>query len=352
MGAQGEGGGDSSAVPRGPFRGDAPQRRGRGPAATPGVVGVVEALVGEPPGAGVVGEGAKPAGGGEPRVVRLDLEFDGRGFEGWQRQAEGRTVQATLEDTLSRLLRESVRVVGSGRTDAGVHARGMVASFRTRSAMPAATLQRALDALLPEDVAVLAATDAGPTFHALRDARWKWYRYTILRSRTRRVFWRASAWRVGASLAVSAAEEASKTLLGTHDLAAFQSSGSPRRSTVRTLAALRWSEEGPLLHVDLVADGFLYGMARAIVGTLVEVARGQRTPGSVADLLASRDRRRAGAAAPAHGLTLMAVGTRDDPAPGFVDPSLARALESRSSADDLVPADLVAPRGGAPPCRS
>jgi tRNA pseudouridine38-40 synthase len=285
-------------------------------------------------------------GGGRTRVIRLDLEYDGAGFEGWQRQAGGRTVQGVVEEALARVLGERTAVVGAGRTDAGVHARRMPASFRTTAAMEARTLLRALDAVLPEDVGVLAVEDAAPTFHALRDARWKWYRYTVLRSRERRVHHRRTSWRVGAALDLAAVREASAALVGTHDVAAFQSAGSPRRGTVRTVGGLAWTEEGPLLHADVAADGFLYGMVRAIVGTLVECGRGRRDPRSIAALLASRDRRLAGPAAPAHGLTLVAVGYAGDPVPAFVDRRLAAGLES--------PRDVptrVFPREEVPPVR-
>ena len=263
-----------------------------------------------------------------PRTVRILLEYDGAAFAGWQRQDALRTVQGDVERVLERLLGARTPVAGAGRTDAGVHARGMVASFATSSEMPAARLHRALDALLPQDVGVLAVADAPPGFHALRDARWKWYRYTFLRSRIRRVPWRGSAWRVVAPLDLGAMEAAAAACRGRLDFAAFQSSGSPRRSTVRTMFGLRWEEEGPLLHLDAVADGFLYGMVRCMAGTFVEVGRRARAPETVSTLLASRDRRLAGASAPAHGLCLLAVGYAGDRPPPFVDPALAAPVES------------------------
>jgi tRNA pseudouridine38-40 synthase len=257
------------------------------------------------------------------RTLRLLLEYDGAEFAGWQRQGDRRSVQGVVEQALARLFGVPTAVVGAGRTDAGVHADGMVASLRTASPMPAADVARALSALLPDDVAVLDARDEEPSFHARRDARWKWYRYTVLRSRSRRVAWRRTAWRVASPLSLPAMEVAAAACRGRHDFAAFQSSGSPRASTVRTMG-----EEGPLLHVDAVADGFLYGMVRCLAGTLVEVGRGRREAASIAGLLASRDRTAAGAAAPAHGLRLVAVGYAADPAPPFVDPSLAPPVES------------------------
>ena len=261
------------------------------------------------------------------RTLRVDLEYDGAAFAGWQRQASDRTVQGVLEDALARLLSAPTPVVGAGRTDAGVHALAAVASFRTAASLAPEVVLRALDALLPEDVGVLAVTKA-PGFHALRDARWKWYRYTWLRSRTRRVHERRTSWRLEGAFDLDAVTAAAARLRGRHDFACFQSSGSPRRSTVRTLAGVRVAADGPRVHLDLVGDGFLYGMVRAIAGTLAEVGRGARAAASVDALLAGRDRRRAGPAAPAHGLTLVRVGYAADPPPDFVDPSLAANLES------------------------
>lgn len=261
------------------------------------------------------------------RTLRVDLEYDGAAFSGWQRQATDRTVQGVLEDALARLLSSPTPVVGAGRTDAGVHALAAVASFRTASALAPEVVLRALDALLPDDVGVLAVTEA-PGFHALRDARWKWYRYTWLRSRTRRVHERRTSWRVEGPFDLGAVRAAADRLRGRHDFASFQASGSPRRSTVRTLAGVRVLEDGPRVHLDLVGDGFLYGMVRAVAGTLFEVGRGVRDAASVDALVAARDRRRAGPAAPAHGLTLVRVGYAADPPPDFVDPSLAANLES------------------------
>ncbi len=184
--------------------------------------------------------------------------------------------------------------------------------------------------MLPDDVGVVAVTEV-PGFHALRDARWKWYRYTWLRARTRRVHERRTSWRLPSPFDVDAVRAAAGLLLGRHDFACFQSSGSPRRSTVRTLFGVRVVEEGPRVALDLVGDGFLYGMVRAVAGTLVEVGRAARPAASLVELLASRDRRGAGAAAPAHGLALVRVGYAADPTPDFVDPSLAANLESEES---------------------
>ena len=234
-----------------------------------------------------------------------------------------------MEDTLARVLRAPTHVAGAGRTDAGVHAERMTASFDTGHALAAADLRRALDALLPEDVGVLDLYDVLPGFHALRDARWKWYRYAMMRSRWRRVHARRTMWRVGARLDVDRMRAAAGLLLGRQDFASFQSSGSPRRTTVRTVLGLRLEEEGEALRLDVLADGFLYGMVRAVAGTLTEVGRGRLQVGDVPRILAAHDRTRAGPAAPAHGLTLVRVGYDGDDLPAFVDPALRYVLESK-----------------------
>jgi tRNA pseudouridine38-40 synthase len=269
-----------------------------------------------------------PRRGRATRPFRLDLEYDGAGFQGWQRQPGERTVQQVVEEALARILSQEVGVVAAGRTDAGVHAEAMTTSFSARTALEERDLARALDAVLPEDVGVVALSQAAPGFHALRDARWKWYRYAILRSRFRRVALRRTTWRVGMRLDVDAMRDGAARLVGRRDFAAFQNAGSPRVSTTRCVAALAWSEDGPLLRLDAVADGFLYGMVRAIVGTLVEVGRGRRSAASLEDVVASRDRARAGPAAPAHGLALVRVGYAGDAPPAFVDRALAAGLES------------------------
>ena len=324
----------------------ADDRPGLGPEAAIGGIGGIGGIgaIGAIGASGARGEVDSPgrvgAGGTRPpRTIRLDLEFDGEAFEGWQFQPRGRSVQGVVEETLARILGAPHRVVGAGRTDAGVHAAGMVASFPTASTLSAEKIGRALEALLPDDVGLLAATEAAPEFHALRDARWKWYRYTLHPSRSRRVASRRTAWRVHYVLDIDAMGRAASALVGAKDFAAMQASGSPRRSTVRRVAAVRLVSEPPLVRIDVVADGFLYGMVRCMAGTLVDVGRGSRDPASMEALLATRDRRLAGAAAPAHGLCLVAVGFAGDEPPPFIDPSLKSLLESASGAPDEVAAD-------------
>jgi tRNA pseudouridine38-40 synthase len=268
------------------------------------------------------------------RHLRLDLEYDGTDFAGWQRQAVGRTVQEEVETALARVLGSRHPVVASGRTDAGVHARGLVASTRTRHPIPADELARALDALLPEDVGVLSVRDAPPGFHARKDAAWKWYRYSILLSRAKRPLERRFAWRCGARISLDALRAAAAPLVGRHDFRSFQGAGGARVTTVRTLHALEWTRDGSRLWLDAVGDGFLHHMVRTLVGTMVAVAR-EPDPGAESfRILAACDRRVAGGTAPAHGLCLMAVALRGEPLPPGLPPTLAAAVESgRASAE-------------------
>jgi len=285
-----------------------------------------------------------PVGEAPPRTLRLDLSFDGTDFLGWQRQAAGRTVQGVVEEALERILGAPHRVVGAGRTDTGAHARAMVASCRTAHGMPARDLARALDAVLPPDVGVLAVSDAPAGFHALRDAAWKWYRYSILRTPRRRPLRRRYTWHVRGSLDRGVLDAGAAALSGRHDFRALANQGSPRRSTVRTLHGLAWSEAegGEVLRLDVVGDGFLYRMVRSIVGTLVDWAlrpahlaactgpgadAGDATA-AVAHLLAAGDRGAAGPVAPAHGLCLMGVGLRIGPAAGGPPPFPVPSVES------------------------
>ncbi len=259
-----------------------------------------------------------------PRTLKLTVAYDGTGLVGWQRQAEGNSVQAVLEDALARFEGAPVVVHGAGRTDAGVHALGQVASVRLTCAHDAETLRRALNAQLPEDVRVLQVEEAAAAFHARFDARSKTYRYLIRNAPFVSPFERAFVWHVPQRLDVAAMQQAAEILAGTHDFAAFQSVGSDTSGTVRTLFSSSVAlepvasvlgltgpagrpESGALLVYETRGDGFLRHMVRTIVGTLVEVGRGWRAPGSLAQVLGGGLRTGAGATAPPHGLFLVGV---------------------------------------------
>lgn len=257
----------------------------------------------------------------EPRTALLTLAYDGTGLVGWQRQAAGTSVQGLLEEAVLPIEGERVAVTGAGRTDAGVHATGQRASLVLRHPMPLDVLRKALNARLPAQVRVLAAEWRPAGFSARFDARGKTYRYVIDTGEVADPFGARWAWHVPNALDADAMQEAIASLEGTHDFAAFQSTGSDVETSVRTVftAVCRRTGSpadraglpalagpGPLV-VEVSGNGFLRHMVRAIVGTLVEVGRGQRAVGEMAALLGSRDRALAGPTAPAHGLCLVDV---------------------------------------------
>ena len=247
------------------------------------------------------------------RHIRLVVEYDGTTLCGWQRQSNGPTVQQHLEEALARLLTHDVSVVGASRTDAGVHARGQVASFRTERAIPLHGIRRGLNSLLPPEIAVCAADEVPDTFHPRFSATGKHYRYTILARPDRSPRWRERAWHVPEPLDLARLQAAAEPLLGEHDFAAFRAAGCTARTTRRRIDDVTIEAGGELVRVDVRGNAFLRNMVRIVVGTLVEVGIGRREVAQVAEILASLDRTRAGITAPAQGLELMEVrydGTR------------------------------------------
>lgn len=240
--------------------------------------------------------------------VLLTVAYDGTDYCGFQRQRPGQvSIQQRLEEALERLLGKPVRVVGAGRTDAGVHAGGQTVMFRTDLQMPVERVPFAMNRYLPPTIVVTGARPVPEGFHPRFSARSKVYRYTIWRGPFPSPFYRRYAWHRPEALSAAAMSQAAGYLVGRRDFAAFQAAGRPARDTVRTMWRCDIEEAGHRLVVRLEADGFLYKMARGIVGTLVEVGRGRWAPQRVAEILLSRDRRQAGPSAPPHGLCLEAV---------------------------------------------
>jgi tRNA pseudouridine38-40 synthase len=247
---------------------------------------------------------------------QLTLEYDGSGFAGWQVQAGGvRTLQGELEAAILRVTKQRVRVHGASRTDAGVHAEGQVANVRLETALDARALARALNALLPLDVAVVSAAPAPEDFHARHHARGKLYRYQIWNGRRPSPLRAARAWWVKPALDAAAMREGAAHLLGSHDFASFQAVGSEVETTIRTLRRCDvMSTPVPgepdargELAIEVEGSGFLRHMVRILAGTLVQVGAGRRDPVSLCAVLAARERARAGATAPPQGLTLVRV---------------------------------------------
>lgn len=238
---------------------------------------------------------------------KLTLQYDGSRYRGWQRlSGVEMTVQGKLEGLLSRILEEPVELQGSGRTDAGVHALGQVASFHTQRDLPPEELLAALRRWLPEDIGASALCYAPPRFHARLSARQKRYRYRVWTGEAPCVFDRKYVYRLPGRYDLDAMQAAARLLEGTHDFRGF-SAVRTKKSTVRTLSCIDIAQVGDELRFDFTADGFLHHMVRVLTGTLLEIGRGDRPPESVTELLAGRLRADAGFTVPARGLCLMEV---------------------------------------------
>ena len=241
------------------------------------------------------------------RNLRLDICYDGSRYRGWQRlSGADNTLQGKIETALSRILGEEVEISGSGRTDAGVHAQAQVASFHCESPMPAGEIQEQLRRYLPEDIGIISCREVSPRFHARLNAKEKVYRYRIWNSDVPCVFDRKYVWICPEKLDLAAMQQAAKLLTGTHDYCAFCANSRMKKSTVRCVREISLELQGEELQLTFRGNGFLHNMVRILVGTLVEVGRGERDAQSVAQLFGAK-REQAGFLAPASGLCLMEV---------------------------------------------
>ncbi len=251
------------------------------------------------------------------RHIRLVVEYDGSELHGWQRQDNAPTVQQHLEEALAKLLTHETQVSGASRTDAGVHARGQVASFRTERPISIHGVRRGLNSMLPDSISIRDASEVPEDFHPRFSATGKHYRYSLLTRNERSPRFRDHAWHHPEPLDVNAMQVAARALIGEHDFSAFRAAGCSAKTTVRRVDAIALTRLSPhLLDIDIRGNAFLRQMVRIIVGTLTEVGTGRKKPAQVAEILASKDRTQAGVTAPAHGLELMEVrydGTRPAP---------------------------------------
>ena len=257
------------------------------------------------------------------RNIKLIIEYDGTNYAGWQIQKSNiknqiskfKTIQETLETVLQKILQENVKVIGSGRTDSGVHALAQTANFRTNSQLPVSKIQKALNSLLPKDISIKEIGEADEDFHSRYSAKSKIYRYFILNSETRSAFLNKYAWHVPYRLNINLMRKEAAALLGRHDFKSFRASGSSVKTTVRTIKKLSIkilnytlsAQRYKLIVIDIESEGFLYNMVRNIVGTLVEIGRGRFQEGSLKKILLAKNRKQAGPTTPAQGLFLIEV---------------------------------------------
>ena len=239
--------------------------------------------------------------------VKLVVSYDGTAYGGSQRQKNTRTIQQTLEEALRRVLKEKTWLSFAGRTDAGVHAEGQVATFTTHRKIPLQGLRRALNAMLPKDIVVRSVAEVPVSFHPRFRPSLKEYRYTIWNHPVPTPFLREYTFHVPHPLNLAAMRKAARLLVGKHDFKSFQASDKKKRSSVRTLRRLSVRRKGPLIQMSFQGNGFVYHMVRNIVGTLLDVGRNRSAPEEIFRILSQRDRRLAGPTAPAKGLCLISI---------------------------------------------
>ena len=240
-------------------------------------------------------------------VLKLTLEYDGSNYSGWQLQPSHDSIQGRIEAALERIFSAPVRVYGSGRTDAGVHARGQVATIPIPRQFDPAELQRALNAMLPDDIVVLDVVPAPDNFDPRRAARSRVYEYRVLNRKIASAFEYRYSWLVRDPLDLDAMNETARIFVGEHDFAAFRSLGTNVTTTIRRVMSSKWTREDDILRYRIEGSSFLRHMVRAMVAAMVDVGRGKLAPEKLATILDSRDRHAAPANAPPGGLYLVEV---------------------------------------------
>ena len=241
------------------------------------------------------------------RNIKLTLQYDGSGYHGWQIQKNALTIQEVVEKTILKLTGHRPHLSGCGRTDTGVHAINYIASFKTESNIPCERLPYALNTILPPDIICTGACDMPEEFDAHLSATGKTYTYKIINSVYNNVFYNKRAWHYRYNLDIDKMKKAASYLLGTHDFIGFAASGFTVKTTVRTIYSIEIKKENDLIEISVSGNGFLYNMVRIIAGTLVFCGNGKINPDDIPDILNSKERKRAGITAPAHGLYLSEV---------------------------------------------
>ena len=241
------------------------------------------------------------------RNIKLTIAYDGTAYNGFQRQMNGIGIQQILEMRLAKLFGHELKMNGAGRTDTGVHAYGQVVNFKTSGTIPTERIAIGSRCLLPHDIVITQAEEVDENFHARFDATSKIYVYKIYPHVMPDLFMRHYAWHIWRKLDIQALQEAIPIIVGTHDFSAFRASGGPPISPVRTIMAVDCQFDGNILELSFLGTGFLYHMVRNLTGTLVEVGLGVHSTSDFKNILDSRDRKKAGITAPAHGLYLKEV---------------------------------------------
>ena len=241
------------------------------------------------------------------RNVKLTIEYDGTNYCGWQKQNNEKTIQEEIEKAIYKAVGEVVEVIGSSRTDAGVHARGMVANFKTNATIPFDKFKYAINDKLPDDIAIIESEEVSEDFHARYDSKGKNYCYSIINRQQKPAIGRNYVYHFKWDLDIEKMREACKHFIGKHDFKAFRSLGSSVKTTERTIEELYIESEGEKINIFITADGFLYNMVRIIVGTLLKVGRGKIPVEDIEKIILLGDRKKAGPCVPAQGLILEKV---------------------------------------------
>lgn len=241
------------------------------------------------------------------RNIKLKIEYDGKDFNGWQKQPTKLNIQGEIERAIKDITGEEVDLIASGRTDAGVHALGQVANFKTNSNIPTEKFPIAINTKLKRSIRILEAQEVDDRFHSRYNCKKKTYRYVINNSENGTAIYRNLEYNFSQKLNVEKMNEASKHFLGEHDFKGFKASGTSSKSSIRTIYEAKVCQEGSRIFIELTGSGFLYNMVRIISGTLIEVGLGKIEPEDIIDIIESGDRRRAGKTLPPQGLYLVKV---------------------------------------------
>lgn len=239
--------------------------------------------------------------------IKIVIEYDGTRYCGWQRQKNGVSIQETIEKAIEKVTGEKIEIIGSSRTDAGVHAKGQVANFLTSSTVPPEKICYAINSFLPDDIVILSSQEVPLDFHSRYSSKGKKYSYTILNRKIPSALLKNYSAHIPYELNIEDMIRASKYFLGEHDFSAFKSTGSSVKGNVRTIKRLELIKDEDIIKMFIEANGFLYNMVRIIAGTLIEVGKGRIKPDDIPFILDSRDRKKAGPTAPAQGLCLEKV---------------------------------------------